>query len=276
MKCDNNEIANVSVIIPCYKSTSTIERAVASIASQTLRPKEIILVEDGSPDKGATLASLMRIKDLYIGHFNIIVVALPKNSGPSVARNIGWENSTQPYIAFLDSDDSWHPEKINIQYGWMRMNSSIVLTGHEYMCLDCEPVQHHIPQSTEFESVTLSSLLRSNKFQTSSVMLKRSVNARFDVNKRFCEDYQLWLDILLEGSIAQYLPIKLGYIFRRAFSAGGLSGDLWSMEKGELSVYRRIYKKRLISVFNYSFLICHSLVKFSYRFFSNNFQKLIK
>lgn len=111
------QIAKLSVIIPCYRCASTIERSVASIASQTMLPAEVILVDDKSND--TTIDKLRQLKDLYKNDW-IKIISLPVNSGPSVARNTGWDAATQDYIAFLDADDSWHHKKIEIQYNWMK------------------------------------------------------------------------------------------------------------------------------------------------------------
>ncbi len=111
--------APVSVIIPCFCCTSTIGRAVESILSQTLLPAELILVDDCSNDGGLTIAKLKQIQDQYQSEIKIMVLEMKRNDGPGSSRNLGWSIATQPYIAFLDADDSWHSKKIEIQYGWM-------------------------------------------------------------------------------------------------------------------------------------------------------------
>jgi glycosyltransferase involved in cell wall biosynthesis len=103
------DLASVSVIIPCYNCAGTIHRALASVASQSLRPAEVILVDDHSTDD--TLQSLYRLQDRY-GREWIRIIEQPVNGGPGTARNMGWNAATQTYIAFLDSDDTWHPKKI--------------------------------------------------------------------------------------------------------------------------------------------------------------------
>src|SRR5258706_14692588 len=99
-------LAPVSVVVPCYRCADTIERAVRSVAAQTLRPAEVILVDDGSPD--GTGAALERLRERF-GADWIRIVRLPRNLGSASARNAGWELATQRYVAFLDSDDAWHP-----------------------------------------------------------------------------------------------------------------------------------------------------------------------
>lgn len=120
----------VSVVVPCYCCEGTIERAVDSVMKQTALPAEVLLVDDASPDQGRTLNKLRQLQGRFRDKTHIEVIALKNNGGPSVARNAGWEAATQPYIAFLDADDAWHPQKLEIQYEWMKEYSEVVLTGH--------------------------------------------------------------------------------------------------------------------------------------------------
>src|SRR5688572_15186507 len=101
--------APVSVVVPCYRCAATIGDAIASIVDQTARPAEVLLVEDCSGDD--TLEALHRIAAAYEPGW-IKVIAMPANGGPSRARNTGWQQAEQPYIAFLDADDTWAPRKL--------------------------------------------------------------------------------------------------------------------------------------------------------------------
>jgi glycosyltransferase involved in cell wall biosynthesis len=122
-----NDYADVSVIIPCYCCVETIDRAVASVAKQSTRSKELILVDDGSPDD--TLAQLYALQRDY-GADWVHVLPLTENQGPATARNRGWDAAIGHYIAFLDADDAWHQDKLKTQWGWMRHHSAVVLSGH--------------------------------------------------------------------------------------------------------------------------------------------------
>lgn len=98
--------ARVSVVIPTYQRERWIRRAIESALSQTYGPVEVIVVDDGSTDGTAGVVRGMgeRVRYMRI-----------ENSGPSRARNVGVEAATGEFIAFLDSDDAWHPEKIAVQ-----------------------------------------------------------------------------------------------------------------------------------------------------------------
>jgi glycosyltransferase involved in cell wall biosynthesis len=112
----------VSVIIPVYNRASTVGRAVESVLRQTYRPLEVIVVDDGSTD--GTAESLAAYGD------KIILIRQP-NGGPSSARNTGVRHSKGIFIAFLDSDDTWEPAKLEFQ---VRL---LILGGEKVPCCVC-------------------------------------------------------------------------------------------------------------------------------------------
>src|SRR5699024_8519197 len=100
--------APVSVIIPCYRCADVISRAIESLSGQSWLPKEVILIDDASDDN--TLEALHKLQTEHKAGW-IRVHSMSKNGGPGVARNMGWDLAAENYIAFLDSDDIWHPRK---------------------------------------------------------------------------------------------------------------------------------------------------------------------
>lgn len=103
--------ADVSVIIPVYNSGEEAFRAVSSIAKQTLLPKEVILIDDCSPDQKQVKKWFSKIETTFKNEFKIIFLFQKVNGGAGEARNRGWEIASGKYVAFLDSDDIWHPKK---------------------------------------------------------------------------------------------------------------------------------------------------------------------
>ena len=99
----------VSVVVPCYRCSLTLERAVKSVAGQARRPVELILVDDFSNDETAKLLEVLAAR--YEAGW-IKIKWLVQNVGAASARNIGWAAATQPFVAFLDADDAWHAEKL--------------------------------------------------------------------------------------------------------------------------------------------------------------------
>lgn len=254
--------APVSVVIPCYRCAETIERAVASVALQSLMPAEIILIDDFSNDHGMTLAALNRVRQKFGDAFPILLIQLQANGGPGTARNAGWDAASGEYVAFLDADDSWHPEKVEIQYKWMVCHPEVTLTGHSSRQIKLGKDFPALPGKWQASRITPRSLLISNRFPTRSVMLKRELPYRFVPGKRFAEDYLLWLTVVLKGHTATLLELPLAYSYKSNFGEGGLTRALWKMEKGELDTYTRIYRDELISLPTYLASLVHSFAKY--------------
>lgn len=255
--------ASVSVIIPCYNSSNTITRAVTSVFSQTVSPLEIILIDDASQD--TTLEMLYAIQVEH-GEDWVKVIPLKENRGPSAARNTGWEQAKAEYIAFLDADDSWHPQKVEIQYGWMKKNPSIVLTGHPIRFVDANSqILRYSQQQIPAKQVSKRAFLLKNFFSTPSVMMRRSVLYRFDEDQRFAEDYLLWLKTLFIYGDVFLINLPLAYIYKSAYGEAGLSSNLWLMEKGELQTYKKIFKAGSVTLAEYIMLTIWSVLKYTKR-----------
>ncbi len=213
-------LADLSVIIPCYRCADTIERAVASVDAQTLRPAELILVDDCSGDE--TLETLRVIQQAY-GEEWIKIISPDENIGCGGARNVGWSIATQPYVAFLDADDVWVPQKIEIQYGWMQKHPDVLYTGHPVDVIagdDKQPTD--IIGQPEFERVYSWRLLLSNQFAAASIMAKRDMPYRYASDgRRRTEDYLLSCQICLDGIPIYRCTEKLGALHKPSFGAGG-------------------------------------------------------
>lgn len=259
-KFGNHRTASVSVIIPCYRCAETIRRAVDSVIAQTLPAHEIILIDDCSND-GKTLRELENLKKVH-QTLTIKILSLNENSGPGSARNAGWDIATQPYLAFLDADDSWHPEKLEIQYRWMLEHPDVVLTGHPSTSILPGAALPLPSLRVKGKYIKCCSLLITNCFPTRSVMLKREIQYRFFPGKRYAEDYMLWLTIVFGGLPAFLLNIPMAYSYKEEFGGGGLTGNLWKVELGELDTYRRLNSAGAISTFVLVLISCFSFLKF--------------
>jgi glycosyltransferase involved in cell wall biosynthesis len=253
--------APVSVIIPCFRCAETIQRAVESVIAQTLPPEEIILIDDFSNDDMKTVSALYA---LFRQHpdSHIVILRLEVNQGPGGARNEGWSRSSQPYIAFLDADDSWHPKKLEIQLQWMLKNSDVVLSGHQSNKLEEFRVLPALPRELKSTRVNKLGLLLTNCFPTRSVMIKRDVIERFVTDKRYAEDYLLWLSIVLAGHPSWVLEMPLAYTYKDEFGEGGLTGNLLKMQQGVIDAFIRLCKMGLISTFTLVLISMFSWLKF--------------
>lgn len=256
---DADDFAPVSVVLPCYCCSKTIERALASVAKQTRKPFEVILVDDASPD--GSLEVLRKLEREYSGWVKLLI--LDANQGAASARNAGWAVASQPYIAFLDADDAWHPEKIEIQYSYMSTHSNVVLCGHGHRLLANEGVLPDWEVTPDkAHPVSKWDLILSNRFVTPSVMLKRDITQRFYEKQRFMEDHMLWMGIICGGAVVKKLDVQLAAIYKLPYGALGLSAQFWSMERGDLGNYRRLYQIKCITVLQLILLAGFSLLKY--------------
>ena len=257
--------APVSVLIPSYCCADTITRAVESVVEQTLVPAEIIMVDDASSDGGATYSALKDMQQRFSMRTSIRIIRMERNGGPGAARNRAWEMASQPYVAFLDADDAWHPRKLEIQCEFMESHPDIVLSGHAtFLSLESTPFSS-LPIRWGTTRVTAARLLATNMLPTRSVMLKREISFRFEEGRHFAEDYHLWLRVVLSGYRACRIELPLACSFKPDFGASGLSGQLWQMERGELDTYTRLRREGLLNTWIYPGLVGFSLLKFSVR-----------
>ncbi|GLQ51921.1 glycosyltransferase family 2 protein [Dyella flava] len=234
----------VSVVVPCFRCADTIGSAVASIAAQSAWPMEVLLVDDGSND--GTLERLYEVASRYPPGW-VRVLTMSCNSGPSAARNLGWENATQPWIAFLDADDTWHPWKLQLQMDAVAADRVIALIAHEMNVQTRDeppPAIHHPLRVRVFPPHLL--MLRS-PFPTASIMLRRDLPFRFDETRRRAEDFLLWAQILLSGYRCAKINQVLASWHKAPFGAGGLSGDLVAMFQAANDVRRALHEQGLLS-----------------------------
>ncbi len=254
-------VAPVSVIIPCFRCATTIKRAIDSIALQTQKPAEVILVDDASGDD--TLRVLQAIESQYCGW--VKVIALNHNQGAANARNVGWNSASQPYIALLDADDAWHAEKIKIQYQFMQANPDVVLCGHNARIMADNTQLDWLLGIFEFKLISKKRLLISNPFVTPSVMFKKDIGLRFNPKKRYVDDHLLWLQIIFDHHKVVKLNQALVVIYKPMFGTSGLSSHLWAMEKSELDNYWLLFENKSIGFISVILLSLYSLAKYMRR-----------
>ena len=252
----------VSVVVPVYNAALTVGRALDSVLRQTARAAEVIFVDDASTDSSASI-----IEGASARHpdAKIRLLQMGTNRGPGAARNEGWEAATGQYVAFLDADDTWHRQKLEFQFNWMERHPGVSVTGHPCIVARAAPADVDVSAETSARPVAAAWLLRANRFSTPSAMLRRDVPHRFDPDKRYAEDYLLWLRIVLSGGSAYLLGTPLAFLHKARYGEGGLSAELWNMERGVLDAYRRLYRERLISLPTYVALVPYSLAKYARR-----------
>lgn len=251
------KLAPVSVVVPCFRCAATIDDAVASIAAQTLRPAEVLLVDDGSGDD--TVAALHRVAAVH-GTDWIKVIVLPANGGPSRARNSAWQQAQQPYIAFLDADDSWGPRKLELQMAALQADPAIALIAHRMLVRPRGTAVPALRPPVDVQIIGRRTLLLRNPFPTTSVILRRDLPFRFDEDFWRSEDYLLWSRIVFSGYRCARIDQVLGIWNERERGATGLSDDFAAVHRARGEQRRKLMREGLLSRGEYVFSSAFGLV----------------
>ena len=247
-----------SVVIPAFNAAATIRQALSSCMQQSFPSLEIIVVDDASTDGTARL-----VKEAGSA---VRLIRLEENKGVSHARNAGWQAACGDYIAFLDSDDEWHPEKLAILAEHLERWPGKKLIFHPYTV---EPF--HLPAGGRLCSLApypFGRLLFQNQLQSSCICVDRQLELRFNERFRYCEDHELALRVAAKYGCYR-LPLALTRLSRPQLSGGGLSGSRWSMRKGELRMYLGLGRIRAWLIPLIPFLIVFSLLKYAWKQLSN-------
>lgn len=183
----------VSVIMPAYNAGRFLEEAVRSVMAQTVTDWELLILDDGSKDNTAELAAKLAAEDKRIRF-------LPneKNMGVAKTRNRGFDLCCGQYIALLDSDDVWLPEKLEKQLALAKTTGADILYC-SYGIIDSQSnrsrADYTVPNQVRFQD-----MLRENSIGCSTVMLRRSVIEQYRfVEDFYHEDYVLWLQLMQDG-----------------------------------------------------------------------------
>ena len=194
----NKEYNNalVSIIMPAYNSERYIEEAIKSVICQTYREWELLVIDDGSTDCTAALVEAVALKDSRVK-----LVRLKFNQGVAAARNKGLELAKGRYIAFLDSDDLWLPQKLEKQIAFMNVNN-YSFSFHSYRHFNETNVSNKVVKAPKV--LSYDDELRGNYIGCLTVCLDRSLLKLFSMPKERHEDYITWLNILKHNNICAY------------------------------------------------------------------------
>ncbi len=242
-----------SVVIPLYNAQHTIISTLQSCLQQTLKPFEIIVVDDCSTD-----GSLDAIQEEFGNQIKLLHQA--KNQGPSAARNAGWNAAQGDFVAFLDSDDVWHPRKLEICAMALKAQPGIDLLWHDYQFDDLPKYSDVAESNIGALHTKLFRLLVRNPVSSSAIIYKKSLPIRFDETMRYCEDYQIVLQTAYSYNIVQ-VPLFLTKIGRPILAKGGLSSNVKNMRKGEIQSYYSLIHLNPLFYCAYPFLVLWSKVK---------------
>ncbi|MBX2906235.1 MAG: glycosyltransferase family 2 protein [Taibaiella sp.] len=240
-----------SVVIPVYNGADTIIRAVDSVLIQTLQPLEIIVVDDASTDETVSL-----LERTFSGQVKI--VRLGSNEGSAAARNAGMDVAIGAYIAFLDADDTWHPEKLHVTNAILSEHPGVALFYHSSTLKEFDKTI--VKPEGSVKMLSFARLLRGNYVHTPCAVIRNDTSFRFEPSMRYMEDYDLWLRIAYRHKVF-FCPQKLARLYRPVSTEGGISSRKWDMRKGEMKAYLRLARLNPLFVILLPLLLPYSLLK---------------
>jgi teichuronic acid biosynthesis glycosyltransferase TuaG len=243
----------VSIITPSYNAGRFIDQTINSVRNQTLKNWEMIIVDDCSTDCTRT-----KLKKYETQDERIRVIYLEKNGGAALARNVGLQSASARYIAFLDSDDCWKPEKLEKQLTFMQINDyAFTFTGYEYITHEGVLLNKQVSAPLQ---VSYNDMLKNTIIGCLTVMIDRNKVGQIQMpNIRMRQDLATWLTILKKGFIAYGLKENLA---EYRIGNPSISKNKWKAAKMNWFVYRKIENLNLLKAFwCFSHYAFHAVVK---------------
>lgn len=221
----------ISIIMAVYNAEKTIEYAIDSVLNQTYPNFELLVINDCSTDGTAELVSSIMAKDCRVR-----LISNEKNSGVSCTRKNGLNEAKGAWIAILDSDDAWAPEKLEKQIALQKkMNADLLFTGSAFMDSDGHAIDWYLHAP---ERVTYRQLLKQNVLSNSSALVRKELYAKYyAIGDKMHEDFAIWLGILKEGREAYGVDEPL-LIYRIAKSSK--SGNKIKAARMNWNTYRYV------------------------------------
>ena len=227
----------ISVIIPTYNRAHLLPRALDSILRQSCLPNEIIVVDDGSTDDTSVLMTSV---------YPEIVFIQQSNTGVSCTRNVGIKRASGDWIAFLDSDDEWCPEKLEVQMNTLYKNPELKICHTNEIWIRNGTRVNPKKKHKKFGGWIFQKCLPLCCISPSSVIIHKSIfdeAGLFDDSLLVCEDYDLWLRITARNPV---LYIEKPLLRKYGGHNDQLSRKYWGMDRFRIkSLEKIIYSKEL-------------------------------
>ena len=224
----------ISVVVPAYNSQNTISETITSVLQQTFSDFELIVINDGSTDR--TLELLSDVKDARLK-----VYSYP-NGGLPTARNRGIVRATGEFISFIDADDLWTPDKLELQLQALQQNPQAGVAYSWTICMGNNGNSFHPGVSESFQGNVYPQLLVGNFIASgSNVLIRREAIESvgyFDESLKSCEDWDYWLRLAPKWEFV--VVAKPQIIYR--LSSGAMSSKLDVMEKYQTLVLERAFE----------------------------------
>ncbi len=192
----HNKAPHVSVITPSYNSIRFIGETILSVQNQSYENWEMIIVDDASTDQSAA-----KIKEIIEGDSRIRLISLKENVGAAKARNLAIEEARGRYIAFLDSDDIWLPNKLKTQLLFMEeMNAAFSYTSYSLIDENGNGLNRevNVPKFVDYHRLAGNTIIG-----CLTVMIDREKISHIEMPNVQPEDTALWLNLLHEGHEAK-------------------------------------------------------------------------
>lgn len=243
----------ISIIMAAYNAEKTIEKAINSVLNQTYPNFELLVVNDCSKDRTVELVRNIAEKDSRVR-----LISNVKNSGVSYTRKHGLEEAQGSWIAILDSDDAWAPEKLEKQIALQKkMNADLLFTGSAFMDSDGQSIDWYLHAPAE---VTYRQLLKQNVLSNSSALVRKELYTKhYAIGDGMHEDFAIWLSILKEGRKAYGVDEPL-LIYRIAKSSK--SGNKVKAAKMNWNTYRYVGLNPLSAFYYECWYVVKGLLKY--------------
>lgn len=224
----------VSIIVPVYNVKKYIVAAIESVRNQTYMDWELLLVEDGSTDQTAEVIKAYLAK---AGDERIRLFELPENIGAAAARNYGLSRARGRYIAYLDSDDLWEPEKLSRELAFMEeKRAAFAFTGYEFADESGRGIGKvvRVPETLNYRQA-----LKNTTIFTTTVMFDTALISKelLEMPMVMSEDTALWWKVLRNGYLAYGLDENL-VRYRRV--GRSLSSNKLEAMRRIWNLYRRV------------------------------------
>lgn len=225
--------STVSVIIPVFNASNTLERAVASVLEQDWGNWQLILIEDGSTDGSLEVCVRLAAQDARIQ-----LLQQPGNTGAAAARNVGIRAATGRYLAFLDADDEWLPQKLSRQVAFMQAEGAVFSYTGFWRQRGSQRHQVRVPGC-----VTRQVLLKGNVIGCLTAIYDREYFGTVEMPPlRLRQDFALWLDLLARCDQAHGLdqPLAVHHVRATSLSAprGRAMRATWQLYHQHLGLSR--------------------------------------
>tara|TARA_B100000686_G_C16493614_1_gene813395 strand:+ start:84 stop:905 length:822 start_codon:yes stop_codon:yes gene_type:complete len=228
---------NISVVIPTYNRKSFLQNAIDSVLTQTYQNIELIIIDDGSSDK--TIEYLNK-------KYPRIKIFKQSNKGVSAARNKGIELSSNDWIAFLDSDDRWHPKKLEKQVkNLIEKPKFKICHTNEIWIRKGKKINQH-KKHKKYGGFIFDKCLNSCLISPSSVIIHKNIFKEiglFNEKLLVCEDYDLWLRITSKFPVL-YLDEKL--TIKYGGHINQLSKKYWGMDRFRIIALENVIKNNFL------------------------------